>query len=221
MSFGVADTVGPTINARANPPKAESYKTYMGSFALTAPDSWGFLSGSTLYSGIVNGYNGNDSGTVDADGNTVAFGNQFNYYAGVTVATPVTGLRLGAAFDYMNVYAYQGETWAVSGYASWQASEKLSFHARAEVLKDTTPVLFGDALADPTDPTSAIPGTNPRKILSMTATVQYDLWKNVISRLELRWDHSLTDIDAFGGTVAGQPDQGNAWLLAANVIYKF
>ena len=51
----------------------------MGSFALTAPDSWGFLSGSTLYSGIVNGYNGNNAGTVDADGNPVASGNQFNY----------------------------------------------------------------------------------------------------------------------------------------------
>ena len=35
----------------------------------------------------------------------------------------------------------------------------------------------------------------------MTATVQYDLWKNVISRLELRWDHSLTGMDAFGGNV--------------------
>ena len=37
--------------------KAESYKTYMGSIALTAPDSMGFLKGSTLYAGIVNGYN--------------------------------------------------------------------------------------------------------------------------------------------------------------------
>ncbi len=221
MSFGVADTVGPTINARANPPKAESYKTYMGSFALTAPDSWGFLSGSTLYSGIVNGYNGNNSGTVDADGNPVAFGNEFNYYAGVTVATPVTGLRLGAAFDYMNVYDYHGQTWSLGGYASWQATEKLSFHARAEYLRDTTPVLFGEYLDDPTDPNSGIPGTLPEKILSLTGTIQYDLWKNVISRLELRWDHSLSGIDAFGGNVEGQPDLKNAWMLAANVIYKF
>ncbi len=60
-SAGVADTVGPSINERAFSPafapynKAESYKTYMGSIALTAPESMGFLSGSTLYAGIVNG----------------------------------------------------------------------------------------------------------------------------------------------------------------------
>ena len=35
---------------------AESYKTYMGSIALTAPDSMGFLAGSTLYAGFVNGF---------------------------------------------------------------------------------------------------------------------------------------------------------------------
>ena len=36
-NVGIANTFGPTINARANPPKAESYKTYMGSFTVTAP----------------------------------------------------------------------------------------------------------------------------------------------------------------------------------------
>ena len=70
----------------------------MGSIALTAPEAWGFLAGSTLYGGIVNGFNGNQSG-VDALADSR--GNQINYYAGATVATPVTGLRLGAAFDYL------------------------------------------------------------------------------------------------------------------------
>jgi len=220
-AFGIADTVGPSINERANPPKAESFKAYMGSVALTAPDSWGFLSGSTLYGGIVNGYNGKDSGALDDDGNPVAYGTQTSYYVGVTMATPVTGLRLGAALDVLKVYAVEGETWSLGGYASYQATEKLSLHARVEYLDDNTPLLFGDYLADPEDPTSGEPGTNPRKILSTTGTVQYDLWKNVISRLELRWDHSLSGRNAFGGTVAGQPDQKNAWMLAANVIYKF
>src|SRR5678815_2451304 len=64
-SAGVANTIGPAINDRAHGPnggtvnglsdwtKAESYKTYMGSVALTAPDNLGFLTGSTLYAGIV------------------------------------------------------------------------------------------------------------------------------------------------------------------------
>ena len=37
VAAGVANTLSATINGRANPPKAESYKTYMGSIALTAP----------------------------------------------------------------------------------------------------------------------------------------------------------------------------------------
>jgi hypothetical protein len=220
-SAGVADTVGPAINQRANPPKAESYKTYMGSVAFTAPDSWGFLTGSTLYGGIIGGYNGNDTGAVDADGNPITYGNQINYYTGVTIATPVTGLRFGAAFDYLAIADAPGETYALGGYASFQATEKLSFHARVEYLKDSQNYLLHDALSDPTDPTSTIDGTDPEKVLAMTATVQYDLWKNVISRVELRWDHSLSGINAFGGTVAGQPSLINAWMLGANIIYKF
>jgi long-subunit fatty acid transport protein len=49
-----------------------------------------------------------------------------------------------------------------------------------------------------------------------TLTAQYDLWENVISRAELRWDHSETP-------VFGQPTnpQKNAVMLAANIIYKF
>ena len=59
------------------------------------------------------------------------------------------------------------------------------------------------------------------QVLDLTATVQYDLWKNVITRVEFRWDHSLNDADAFGGTVQGNPQYVNAFMLAANIIYKF
>jgi hypothetical protein len=222
-SVGVADTVGSTINERAfstaQAPfndKAESYKTYMGSIALTAPESMGFLSGSTLYAGVVNGFSDHVVG-LDANGLPIT-GNRINYYAGVTLATPVTGLRFGAAFDYLDAYNVHGETWAVSGYTSFQATEKLSFHARAEVLKDTQGILLHDSVDGSG---TEIVGSNPERILALTGTVQYDLWKNVISRLELRWDHSLSGREAFGGTNPGQPNRDNALLLAANVIYKF
>src|SRR6266850_2326238 len=86
VSAGVANTVGPAINERAQGPnlspagqtKAESYKTYMGSIELTAPDNAGFLSGSTLYAGVVNGFSS-------------SYGeNQTSWYVGATVATPIT-----------------------------------------------------------------------------------------------------------------------------------
>jgi len=51
--------------------------------------------------------------------------------------------------------------------------------------------------------------------------VEYELWANVVSRLELRWDHSLNDNHTFGGSVAGAPSLDNSWLLAANIVYKF
>ena len=126
-SFGVANTIGPTINDRAQlgstgfssgplasllntayglagitpsvlagfNAKSESYKTYMGSFALTAPESMGFLAGSTLYAGVVNGFNSSVLGSGIG-------GNQTSYYVGATVATPAPALRLGAAFDYLD-----------------------------------------------------------------------------------------------------------------------
>jgi hypothetical protein len=197
--------------------QAESYKTYMGSMALTAPESMGFLKGSTLYAGIVNGYNSSVWGSgLGAD--------QTSYYVGATIATPVTGLRLGAAFDYVNYQEMSRQTtfgnvelnpyglaWA--GYVSFQATEKLSFHGRLEYTEQK----FGLKI-DGQEP----PNSNKAKIVALTGTVQYDLWKNVISRLELRWDHSLTDTPTFGGSDAlGRPTADNAWMLAANVIYKF
>src|SRR5207237_7206975 len=54
IAAGVANTFGPTINGRSNPPEAESYKTYMGSIALTAPDSFGFAKGATVYGCVIN-----------------------------------------------------------------------------------------------------------------------------------------------------------------------
>jgi hypothetical protein len=207
-SAGVADTVGPVINERAHGPnlsgdqKAESFKTYMGSVAVTAPDSLGFLAGSTLYGGVVSGFS---SDTANRPGNDN--GNQTSYYAGATIATPVTNLRLGTAFDWLEAYDATGDTYALAGYGSFQATEKLSLHARAEYLKDSGNKFFSSLNTD--------------KVLALTATAQYDLWKNVISRLELRWDHSLSGDDAFGGSTAGAPSLKNAWMLAANIIYRF
>lgn len=200
-SFGVANTVNSAINSRATDSidnaHAESYKSYMGSIALTAPESMGFLAGSTLYGGIVNGFN---AGSTDET--------TTSYYVGTTLATPVTGLRMGASLDVLDVYHQGGETWSVAGYASFQATEKLSFHGRMEYLRDR-----GEQ--------KTLSDMDSDKILAMTLTAQYDLWQNVISRLELRWDHALDGVDSFGGDVAGSPTLDNAWMLAANVIYKF
>jgi len=67
----------------------------MASIALTAPDDWGFLAGSSLYGGVVNGFN------------AAAGLDQVNLYIGSTISTPVTGLRVGIAYDYAGISANQ------------------------------------------------------------------------------------------------------------------
>jgi len=185
VSAGIANTIGPAINARANPPQAESYKTYMAAVALTAPQDWGFIGGSTLSAGFVNGFNAG----VGA--------NSANYYVGATVNTPISALKVGASYDLLDVHKVGGDAWDIAGYVTFQATEKLSLNGRAEYLR----VVGGGA-----------------HIEDFTATAQYDLWKNVISRVEFRWDHGDNG-KFFGGT--GAPDRKNAYLLAAQVIYKF
>jgi len=204
VSSGVFNTlVGSSPFPTGSNPYAESYKAYMGSVAITAPDSLGFLSGSTLYGGLVNGYNN----SVLGSGGGIP---TLNAYVGATIATPVTGLRLGAAWDLLNADTQAAGTkieanaWSLAGYASFQATEKLSLHGRFEYVR-----------GDVDKPVSVENG-----IYAFTATAQYDLWKNVLSRVEFRWDHVEHGL-AFGGTEPGTPTRENAYMLAANVIYKF
>jgi len=228
-SVGIANTVGPVINSRAFAPVqpvnpyAESYKAYMGSIALTAPESMGFLSGSTLYAGAVNGYNNSVPGSPAGAPLSMP---SLNVYVGSTVATPVTGLRMGVAWDLLRLDSNVGGTQvdadvsSIAGYVSYQATEKLSLHGRVEYFT-------GDI--DRVPPGGSVGSfRTDNAIYAATATAQYDLWKNVISRVEFRWDH-VEHGYAFGGTTPGPIGPGNptganradAFLLAANIIYKF
>jgi hypothetical protein len=192
FSAGLANTAGPVINERGHGPNngsrtvSEDAKTWMASIALTAPDSWGWAAGSTLYAGVVNGFNSaaNPTGADDSR----------NYYVGATLATPVTGLKVGAALDMATVDDSNPGTgdniWTAGLYASYQASEKLSFHGRGEYLK-------GDAST----------GVDDLEVYALTGTIQYDLWENVISRLEIRWDHCI-DSGMGSGVFGGQTSAG-------------
>jgi hypothetical protein len=217
MSAAIANTVGPVINSRANPPKAESFKAYTAAFTLTAPDQWGFLGGSMLHGGFLNGYNNAQNW------------DQTSWYAGVTMNTPVKSIKVGASYSYLGTTAdFAGDdnyANAVAGYLSFQLTEKLSLHGRAEYVWTDTD-LFGTG-------TAIDPGGNS-EIFALTGTLQYDLWKNVLSRLEVRWDHQAGDGDMvgyggtplpFGGgglgvTPVTQSKRNNV-LIAANIIYQF
>jgi len=226
MQLGIANTFGPIIGDRAEYyGRAESYKSYMGSLAITAPKDWGFLEGSTFYAGFINGFNANN-------GATGANATDTHFYAGATLNTPAQNVKVGAAFDYAflgqlpavggldnssttasgtvagPVSVGSGYQWNIAGYLSIKATEKLSLHGRVEYYSRTG----ADYIA----------GQLPSKATEVTATIQYDLWKNVISRLEFRWDHSADGMHQFGADDDfANPSRINQCILAANFIYQF
>lgn len=223
VSAGVANVgASSTINQRN--PNDSWNKAWMASVAITAPEDTGFLAGSALYAGVVSGFagaNGTPAGTT--------INETRNYYIGGTMNTPVAGLKLGFAVDLVEdalgnpfgLYSALGtpnnDIQVYALYASFQATEKLSFHGRAEYAN------YGNGIATPFGGVSA-------EIYAITGTVQYDLWQNVLTRVEFRWDHS-NDLPSnpfgarglFGGSAAtgGIPVTQNAYTILAQVVYKF
>jgi hypothetical protein len=209
VAAGIANTtdnITQTINARParnlTGPVAESEKTYMGAIALTAPESFGALKGATLYGGIVDGLpsTGNDRDVQ-------------NYYAGLTLPTPLTGLRFGLAYDYRGFSGNDTITPnssssyanAAAAYLIWQATEKLSIASRSDLTWANDGFYYNRP--DPSD--------SGNQLFSETITVDYKLWDPVITRLEFRWDRNL-----HGEEVMAQLDE-NIFSVALNVIYKF
>ena len=221
---GIANTPGAMINERPfisyadeTQSRVETMKTYFGAVTLTAPDNWGWAKGSMLTAGVLNGF---------APSQTWYGGTQTSWYLGATVPMPVTGLKVGAALDYLNVGAtdygdgdYNYHMWAVAAYANYKVNDKLSVAGR-----------FDHAQSG---------GYTEGALDSLTADVQYNMWANVISRLEVRWDHTEHG-KMFGGTNPyyytssgyyegggnyAYADEGglkeNAFTLALNLIYQF
>ena len=227
MSAGIANTLTAGINNRNsyhNGGNGSSYfgsKTFMGSVTITAPSNCGWAAGSTLYAGMVYGFGGNSFGTQE--------GNQVNYYAGATLNTPWKPFTVGAAFDYVQNLGGGGDITGtglsshadvtVFGlYATIKATDKLSFSARGEYAEINNKNVGSD------------------NSIELTGTMEYDLWANVISRLEVRYDHVISgtgagDIGYFtpnggyvgGGSLVLPPTsvERSALGVYANLIYKF
>jgi hypothetical protein len=208
LSAGVANTWSAGLNARqdhlSGGPGTESEKTYMASISVTAPDSWGFLSGSAWYAGVIDGLAGNTKDTT-------------SLYAGGSLKTPVEGLSVGAAFDYRfdgPTTVTPGNNWAyaIAGYASLQANDKWKFNARLDYTEGSDGTYYNRAGGLSRD----------NRLGAATLTADYALWANVVSRAELRWDHSMSGDKPYGGSTAGAAgDRRNAVTAALNLIYKF
>ena len=180
---------------------AESSKVYMGSVVVKAPESAGWLSGSSLYVGAVNG-----EGKGSSNDPTLL-------YVGVSLSTPIKELSLGASADllfngggpkgstlgnsYANAYAF---------YTGYQITEKLKANNRFEYATSG----YGAFLPNR--------GGNGDKIIGETFTLDYALWSNVLTRGEFRWDRAVDGVASGAGPFNGQK---NDLSLTASIVYKF
>jgi len=211
---GQVNTGGVNVGTNSIGGSEISAKSYVGSVAFTAPDSWGFLKGGTANLGIV--------------ANPEKYG-QYNYYAGFTIPTPLNILKVGGSFDLISVNDSRktgtgnnqnDSGWIVGGYANIQATDKLAFNLRGEVY-DLKGTLMNPYNSVPSGTSSVATAGNADGVgEELTATVQYNLWANVTSRAEVRWDHSNLGYP-FG--VPGSSGNGvsDSFILALNVIYSF
>jgi len=185
--FGIAGGIANTWNGGPiNKDFNGSIKTYMGGVTLKAPESMGWFAGSSLYAGIIDG---GQSGADDI----------LSFYVGGSMSTPIEGLTIGAAWDYVENLSFSSSYGtAFAGYVSWQITEQLKLNARGEYARSSGFYFVA---------------VNDEELVAGTLTLDYALWANVVTRLEYRWDHALEG-NPFGG---GDDDHS----LALNVIYKF
>ena len=223
LGGGIADTSAAGINNRNNNEslnRSQWHEAYFGDVTLTAPSSWGWLSGSALTAGVLYGA-ANNYTIVGGDNDGYQGGNQINYYAGLTLNTPIKELTAGLAFDYVRNAVGGYET--VDGhtsqdideqvyglYATYKATDKLSFNARGEYVE--------------ADAYNSDDYSGSVNLVELTGTVEYDLWANVVSRLEVRWDQNLSGktakLDEVSGVTTDITERDSVGLYA-NVIYKF
>ncbi len=173
---------------------AESARVYMGSVVVKAPESTGWLSGSSLYVGAVNG---------DANG---AKNDPTLLYVGVSLATPIKELTLGASADLLFNAGVGGQSYAnaYAFYTGYQITEKLKANNRFEYATSG----YGAFMPNRTN-------GEGDKIIGETFTLDYALWSNVLTRGEFRWDRA---VDGGTGPFNGQK---NDLSLTASIVYKF
>src|SRR6266404_979201 len=196
LMAGVANTFNNGVNWRGTRDggvtTSETEKTYMGMIMLTAPtNGFGFLGGSTLSATVVNGLNsasGNTANSAFPGGPTP--GHETSVNVSATTPTPLANLKVGFSYDYtdgLNLPFAPGVDTkskylnAVTGYLMYQATEKLKLNGRVEYTSASNGYWY-----TPSDT------SHNSKLLGLTGTIDYSLWKNVMSRLEVRWDHSLS-----------------------------
>ena len=180
---------------------------------FTVPDSLGFLGGSTLYAGYVDGSDEgnwvgvNDDGddVYNADDNTLL-------YIGASVNTPIEGLAIGVAYDDREWSDGVTDSDSVAVYASYSLSDDASI-----ALRYDNGTINQGPVEDSFD--------------NLALTLDYSLWENVTTRFELGWESgvgelghsSLKSVSTTRDDVydTGDDAAGNSSYFALSAFYSF
>jgi len=181
---------------------------------LAVPDSLGFLGGSTLYVGYVNGnddgnqHTWDDASTADVDESGYNGDDNTLLYIGASVNTPIEGVAIGVAYDDRVWETANGRTESdsVALYATYSLSEDASLSVRY----DSGTIEFGGQ-EDSFD--------------NLALTLDYSIWENVLTRFEMGWE---SGVGALGHQAASQfrnvydgGPAGNSSYFALNAFYSF
>jgi len=196
-----------TINAR---PATESKKSYLAQISIIAPEEAGWFRGATASFAVLDGgVSAATPGRGPAGSASV-----MDYTATATVPTPLTALSAGLAYDYRANFLFKGSYENAAGlYVLGQATAKLKLADRAEYASGSKGGPASGGFGAYGVPVSAT--TGEVRLFENTLTADYSIWSNVVSRVELRWDHCLN-----GQRIFGDGNQRNALSLTLNIIYK-
>ena len=185
----LANTRDPKINATGDSGSEDDRKTWGVALALTAPASFGFLKGAALDAAYINGHS-KDAGASTAQ-------ELVNYYLNASIPTPIKNLTTAVSWDILNRSGKGNDDSVLGLHLKYKVSDKLNVAARVEIAQLQTAELSGVAGEDAVD---------------YTLTASYDLFANVITRLEYRY----TDLKG-----KATSEKENTSALFVNVIYQF
>ena len=228
VSFALVDgfdagTVSNFVGADGNTMDSSGHGDfgYVLGAEFTVPDSLGFLGGSSIYVGYVDGSDaGNwnigqtpdDPATADVD-ETAWVSNQDNelLYIGASVNTPIEGIAIGVAYDDRQ-WGNGGDSDSVALYATYSLSEDASLSVRY----DNGNIDFG--------------GGNEDSFDNLALTLDYSIWENVLTRFEMGWESGVGAVGQQALTGGARPStsgggvydgHGNSSYFALNAFYSF
>ncbi len=193
LTAGVANTNGGVTSINTRPlTGGGNYEglTTLGAISIDLDDSAGALSGSNIYFAITNG-------TGDFGGGDIT-----HYYSSLTLPTPAEGVDVGFSWDYSAQAVGYAAAYGIYATVA-PADSDFSVNLRGEYANSNNGTFGLDGIDE--------------DLFAITATLNYNLFENLLTRLEVRYDWDAAP-QGFGS--AGDLDDSQ-WLIALNAVYSF